>query len=110
MAGMKRELAGDVIRPHLFAWSKVVLYPGVLFDLAFENGLGSFDTITGKIFPVRDHTDADHVIVLRDVPEPAFLRHECHGGRTLVQAGVAFRSFVIRPDRNLVEVRVLDAP
>ena len=46
----------------------------------------------------------------RDVPEPAFLRNERHGGRASVNSFIALCTFTVRPDSDLVQFRVADAP
>ena len=48
--------------------------------------------------------------VLRDVPEPAFVRDVGHGGVTFVDAFSALGILVVSPDGDLVEVGVAQAP
>jgi hypothetical protein len=63
-----------IIRPDLLPDGEVILDPEVLFHLAFEDLLRLAHAIAGQVFALGHHADADHVVVLRDVPEPALLR------------------------------------
>src|SRR6266516_3956629 len=103
MPGMEGILAGDVIRPHLLAAGKMVLNPKVSLDLAFEDGLWGFDGLPREILPFRHHADADHLVVLRNIPEPPFLGDEGHSGSALVNPGVAFGALVVSPHGDLVK-------
>src|SRR5262245_57879528 len=62
-----------------------------------------------KLFEWRHDTDADTIIVQRNVPEPTLavrgLQHDC---RAFVLAGVAICAFPVSPDRSLVEDRIPD--
>ena len=102
-----RVFAGQKIVAGLLSLGQMLFDPLVLLDLALENGLGRFDPAACQVFSFRHHADADHVVVLRDVPEPALFRHVGHGGRAGVDAFVALRAFVIGPDGDFVKKRVL---
>src|SRR2546429_7575760 len=107
---MKREFAGDVVRTELRATGEVFLDPEVLPDFALKNFLRFLHALTREVFAFGDDADADDVVVQRDVPEPAFLRHERHGRRAGVDAFIALRAFGVRPDSDLVQFGVADAP
>src|ERR1041385_1487642 len=102
--------AGPKLIAGLLAAGQVIFDPGVLLDLTLEDLFGRFDATARQVLSFGDDADADHVIVLRDVPEPAFLRHVSHRGRAFVQAGIAFGAAVIGPDGDFVQVRIANAP
>src|SRR5437870_7031530 len=79
ISGMKRIIAGDEIRPDLLSAGQMLLNPKILLQLTLEDDLGRFDATTRQVFALSHNTDADHLIVLRDVPEPPFLRDEGDG-------------------------------
>src|SRR5205085_12280839 len=110
MPRVKRELARDVERTPLLAFGKIILDPGVLFDLTMENSLWRLHAVARKIFPFRHHTYTHHVVMLRDVPEPTLLRHERHGCRAFIESRITFRPFVVSPYCDLVEEGIFDAP
>ena len=105
-----RVFADQEICAGLLAAGQVLLDPLVLLDLALENRLGRLDAVSCQVFSLRHDADADHVVVLRDVPEPAFFGDVGHGGRAGVDAFVALRAFVIGPDGDFVQERVFDPP
>ena len=75
-----RIFAGDVILARsMLADAEVVLDPEVLLDLAVEDLLRILHAAAGEVFALGHDADADHVVVLRDVPEPALVRHVGHG-------------------------------
>ena len=98
------------MRPDLFPRGEIAFDPGVLFDFAFQNFFRRFYAVARQIFSFRHDAHAHHVIVLRDVPEPAFLRHEGNGGRAFIDAGIALGTFVISPHRDFVQERIFDSP
>src|SRR5712691_2612321 len=110
MPGVKRIFAGDEVSTDLLATSEMFLDPEVLFDLAFEDDFGGLNPCSAQIFALRNHANTDHVIVLRDIPEPAFLRNISHGSRPFVQARISERASVVSPDGDFIELRVFDAP
>src|SRR5439155_12880199 len=88
----------------------MVLNPLILLDFAVKNCLRSFDSAAGQIFAFGHDPDADHVIVLRDIPKPTLLRHIGDGGGALIDSRVALGAAIIRPYRNFVQLRIFDAP
>ena len=64
----------------------------------------------GEIFALGHDADAGHVVVLRDVPEPALVRHVGDGGVAFVDAFAALGILVVGPDGDLVEIRIAHAP
>jgi len=50
----------------------VLFDPLVLFDLALEDGARVFHSVAREVFALGDDADADHAVVLRDVPEQPF--------------------------------------
>ena len=66
---------------------------------------GDFTPPRVKYFPSATTPTLIHVVVLRDVPEPALFRHVSHGGGAGVEALVALRALVIGPDGDFVEER-----
>src|SRR5207237_7936402 len=86
---VKREFTGDVIRSEWRAAGKVFLDPKVLPGLPLKDSLRFLHPAAREIFALGDDADADHVVVQRNVPEPAFLRNERHRGRAGVNALVA---------------------
>ena len=75
-----------------------------------KNILGRPDAVAREVFALGHDADADPVVVQRDVPKPAFLRQERHGGHALVNALVALGAFVIGPNGDLVEFGIGHAP
>src|SRR5438094_1655392 len=110
IARVKREFPGDVVRPELRAAGEIFLDPEVFSNFALEDMLRRLDAIARQIFSLRHDADADHIIVERDVPEPAFFRHKRNRGGAFVDAGFALAALVVGPDRDLVQFRVADAP
>src|SRR6185369_846934 len=88
-------LAGQVVGPGLLADREMIFDPEVLLDLALENGFRRFHAAAGQVFAFGDDTDADHLVVLRNVPEPALVRHVGDGGRSLIDPGIAFGPAII---------------
>ena len=107
---MVSKLTGNEVIADLLATSQVIFDPLVLLDLAFEDGFRRFYALACEIFAVSDNTNADHVIVLRDVPKPSFLRHVGNRSRPFVDSWVAFGPFIISPNRHFVKLRVLESP
>ena len=107
---VKREFTGDVIRSEWRAAGKVFLDPKVLPGLPLKDFLRFLHPAAREIFALGDDADADHVVVQRNVPEPAFFRNERHRGRAGVNALVALGALVVSPDGHLVQFRVADAP
>src|SRR5262245_33788809 len=107
---MIRVLAGNVVLSGRLSCGKVVLDPEVLLDLAFEHGFGRFDTVPAEVFAFGNNTYANHIVMLWDVPEPAFVRDVRNSGCTLIDARIPFCSLVIGPDGDLVQVRIADPP
>ena len=110
MAGVVGVLAGDVIGTCLGAGAEAFLDPRVVVDLAVEDVLEVADPVSGEVFAFGDDADADHVVVLGDVPEPAFFGDEGDGGGTFVVAGAALGALVVGPDGDLVKERIAFAP
>src|SRR6185295_3579371 len=71
---------------------------------------GILDPAAGQVFALGNDPHAHHVVVLRDVPEPAFFRHVGDGGLALVNSRFAFGTFVVGPDSDLVQTGVLHSP
>src|SRR5258708_38232491 len=88
----------------------MIFDPLVLFHLALEYLLQIAYALAEEIFSFGHNADAEHVVMLRDVPEPALFRHVCDGRRALVLALVAFGAFEISPDRNFVQQWITHAP
>src|SRR5581483_7674790 len=110
VAGMVGVFAGEEILADLPAAGEVLLDPLVLLDLAFEDVLGRFDAVAREVFALGNDTDADHVVVLRDVPEPAFFGDIGDGGGAGVYAFIAVCALVVGPDGDLVEEGILHTP
>src|SRR5438093_1021200 len=55
--------------------------PEVLFDLSFENLLRLTHALAGEVSAVGHNSDANQIVVLRDIPEPALLRDKSDRGR-----------------------------
>ena len=105
-----RILAGNEILTDLLAARDVVFDPDVFLNLSFEDRFGRFHSVAAEVFALGNDAHADHIIVLRDVPEPALFRNVSDRGRTLIQARIAFGSAIIGPDRDFVQIGIADAP
>ena len=110
IARVKRKFVRDEVFAHLRAGRQVIFDPEILLDLAVEDCFRIFDPAPRQVLRVSDDTDAYHVVMLRDVPEPALLRHKGDRRRAGIDARVAFRSFVIRPHCHLIQLRIAQAP
>src|SRR5678815_1173918 len=107
MAGVTAILTGNGILTSAAPCDETLLYPFIVLDGSLENSSQVLDPATREIFAFSDHADTDHVIMLRDMPEPAFVRNICHGGRAFVDAGLAFGTLIVSPDGDLVEIRAV---
>ncbi len=107
MAGVLGVFAGEAIGAGGLAVGEVLLDPLVLLDFAVENFLRVFHAVARQVFSFGDDADADHVVVLGDVPEPAFFGNVGDGGGAGVDAFVALGAFIVGPDGDFVEVGIV---
>src|SRR5688500_2062866 len=107
---MTRVFAGDVVITRRLADGKTILYPEILFHLPVKDGLGIFDAIAREVLALGDDAHARHSAMLGNVPEPSLVGNVRDGGVAFVDAFAPFRIFVVRPDRDLVEIRIAHAP
>src|SRR5262245_26426835 len=105
-----RVFAGEVIRTHLAAGGETILNPQVFADFTVKDGFGILEAVPTQIFALSYDPDADHVIVLRNVPEPALTRNHGHGGLAFVDSFVALGSLVVGPDCDFIEIGIGQAP
>src|SRR6266511_2398946 len=103
---MTRILARDVVLSCRFTGGEVVLDPLVLLDFTMKDLARVLHSVAREVFTFGDYADAHHVVVLRDVPEPALVRDVSHGCRAFINAGFALRTAVVCPHSDLVEVRI----
>ena len=103
IARVPRILARDPILARAPADRETVFDPQVFADLTLENCLGIFDAVAREIFALGHDADADHAVVLRDVPEPALVRDEGDGGFALINALGSLRILIVGPHGDLIE-------
>src|SRR5579872_1991486 len=102
--------ACQVIGTHLSADVQVLLDPLVFLDFAFEDFFRRFEAAARQVFSLGHDADANAVVVLGNVPKPAFFRDIGNGCGAGINALVAFGALVIGPDGDLVEEGIFDAP
>src|SRR6185503_572535 len=110
VSGMMSVFAGDEVVARLAATSQVILNPEILADLAFENGFRRFHPVAREIFAFRHDSDAHHVIVEWNEPEPSLLRNVGDSRGARINAGVALGSAVIGPNGDFVQMGVAYTP
>jgi hypothetical protein len=73
----------------LFADGEMLFDPLVLLHFTLEDGGGILNAIAGEVFALSHDTHAHAIILLWDMPKPAFLRHEGDGRCAFILAGLA---------------------
>src|SRR5439155_26992239 len=84
--------------------------PVVLFDLSFESLLRLTHAHAGEVSAVGHNSDANQIVVLRDIPEPALLRDKSDRGRAGIDPRIALGAFVVSPNGDFLEQRIFDSP
>src|SRR4030095_6142212 len=103
------ELTRDEVFTELLALAQVFLDPHVSLNLARHDRRRIFG-IGEQVILIRDDADADDVVLQRNVPTPSADFPVSDGRISLVDSVVAFRSAVISPDREFVELRIFEPP
>ena len=89
---------------------QAVLDPQILFHFPMEDLFRILHSVARQVFALGDNPHARHSVVLWDVPEPSFFRDVSHRRVALVDPFAAFGILVVRPDRDLVQIRVAHPP
>src|ERR1044071_3084461 len=110
MFGVEGEFVGNKKVADLPSAGHMLFDPGVLLDFTQKNLPRTFDSIAREIFAFRDYAHAHTVVVLGNVPKPAFLRNESDGRCAGINTGITFGALVIGPNGDFVQLRIADAP
>src|SRR5688572_13578788 len=103
MTGMAAVFVSNEIFSNAFAGCQAVFDPRIFVHCTIENRLQVLHTAARKMLRFSDYTNAYEVIVLRNMPEPTFVRHIGNRSRPLVNTRLAFGALKVSPDGNFVE-------
>src|ERR1041385_8388950 len=103
MAGVMGVLGRQVVRSYLLTGREPILDPKIFFHFPVKYLLRILHAAARQIFAFRYDADADHVVMLRDWPEPTLLRNHRDGCLPFVNTLIALRAAVVGPDRHFVE-------
>ena len=87
---MAAVLAGEEVFAGRLAGAEVILDPKIFLHLPVEYLARILHPVAGQIFALRHDPDADHVVMLGNVPEPPFIRHVSDGGGPFVNIRFPF--------------------